>query len=111
MFFHDFNSLMSKTNLKKNYFDVFLSEKNLHHGTKHALNIKNKDLALGLMFLCGYIVFLKRKRLNREILFEKKKICMNILQIYIYVYKNKKIFLSNLICLVMKRNYNFSNFK
>jgi hypothetical protein len=75
VFFHDFDALMSKTNLKKNYFNAFSSKKNLHHGTKHTLNIKNKDLTLYLVFLCGYIVLLerKRKRLNREILFEKKK--------------------------------------
>jgi hypothetical protein len=92
---------MSKTKLKKNYFDVFLSEKNLHHGTKHALNIKNKDLALGLVFLYQYIVLLERKRLNREILFEKKKkFCILLYRFIFIVYKNKKIFLSNLICLV-----------
>jgi hypothetical protein len=75
VFFHDFDALMSKTNLKKNYFNAFSSKKNLHHSTKHILNIKNKDLTLYLVFLCGYIVLLKRKRkrLNREILFEKKK--------------------------------------
>jgi hypothetical protein len=73
VFFHDFDALILKTNLKKNHFDAFSSEKNLHHDIKHALNIKNKDLALGLVFLNQYIVLLERKRLNREILFEKKK--------------------------------------
>jgi hypothetical protein len=43
----------------------------------------------------------KRKRLNREILFEKKKSFAWTLYRFIFiVYKNKKIFLSNLICIV-----------